>query len=195
VLDAEFTTQIVEQQEEMQEVREQQQNTTSYIGYEQQQDVQEVSALFLAKRTPISYWKKGSWSASCQWRDEAVVKLCPVQHAENDGLLAVELMYPNTNAQGCAEICIFDEFNRPAKVLLDKPAIFYVPTNSLYHRDLSTKKYIPFHVGTEVVIASQAQGPSVSQNYAPAQQQSNNDYYQYEDNHNIYQQEQRHASY
>lgn len=154
---------------------------------QERQEVEEVSSLFLAKRTPISFWKKGRWS-NAQWRDEAVVRLCAVQHAENDGLLAVELMYPNRNLP-CPEISIFDEFNRPAKVRLDKPSIFYVPTNALYHRDLTTKQYIPFSVGTEIAVA-QHQIESVQKpasHFVPQQQNSYSN--------NVYQHEQRHAAY
>jgi len=121
-----------------------------------EQDIEQVSALFLAKKTPISFWKQGRWTHA-QWRDEAMVRLCPVQHDEDNGMLAVELMYPSQTPSGCVEISIFDELSRPAKVRLDKPSLFYVPVNSLYHRDLSTKRYIPFSVGTEIAPAQQQQ--------------------------------------
>jgi len=150
----------------------------------QEQQVEEVSALFLAKRTPISFWKKGRWS-NAHWRDEAVVRLCAVQHAESDGLLAVELMYPNKSSPA-AEIAIFDEYNRPAKVRLDKPSIFYVPTNSLYHRDLTTKQYIPFSVGTEVVAEIETPQPQNVQAETYSVQQNH---------YNHFEQEQRHAAY
>jgi hypothetical protein len=163
-------------------VQQQQQQTAEYDELptyqcpdQQDQDIEQVSALFLAKKTPISFWKQGRWTHA-QWRDEAMVRLCPVQHDEDNGMLAVELMYPSQTPSGCVEISIFDELSRPAKVRLDKPSLFYVPVNSLYHRDLSTKRYIPFSVGTEIAPAQQdiyPQGQQQQQQYQEVEQPVN----------------------